>query len=147
MKTTNDSLHNIQVSGFAYELIRSDLLPELIGKELSQILYWAGKNLARKYPLQTIDEIMDFFIQAGWGHLHLVHEKKSELEFELSSELITERHEQNKQTCYQLEAGFIAEQIQQQKKFLTEACEKPKKKSTAIILTIQWDPKDNIDNE
>jgi predicted hydrocarbon binding protein len=143
----NESLHNIQVSGFAYELIRNELIPDLIGKELPSILYWAGKNLARKHPLQTIDEIVDFFIQAGWGHLHLINEKKSELEFELSSDLITERHAQNKQTCYQLEAGFIAEQIQQQKKMLTEACEKPKKKSASILLTIQWDPKDNIDVE
>ena len=36
---------------FGYELMRDFLLPTILGKHEKDILYWAGKDLARKFPL------------------------------------------------------------------------------------------------
>lgn len=54
------SLEDVSLHAFAYELLREEVLPDLIGKELDDILYWAGRNLARKYPLETIEEVIYF---------------------------------------------------------------------------------------
>lgn len=54
------SLEDVSLNAFAYELLREEVLPDLIGKELDDILYWAGRNLARKYPLETIEEVIYF---------------------------------------------------------------------------------------
>ena len=55
------SLEDVSLNAFAYELLREELLPDLIGNDLDGILYWSGRNLARKYPLDTIEEVIQFF--------------------------------------------------------------------------------------
>ena len=55
------SLEDVSLNAFAYELLREELLPDLIGNDLDGILYWSGRNLARKYPLETIEEVIQFF--------------------------------------------------------------------------------------
>lgn len=71
----NMSMIELKVPAFGYELIREDLLNELLGEDTPDILYWAGKQIARKYPLFSINEIKEFFTNAGWGTLELIHEK------------------------------------------------------------------------
>ena len=39
------------VTSFGYELIRDHVLASILGKHEKDILYWAGKDLARKFPL------------------------------------------------------------------------------------------------
>jgi predicted hydrocarbon binding protein len=137
-------LENIPLSGFGYELIREILLPDLLGKETTPVLYWAGKSLARKYPLETMEEIIAFFEKAGWGTLTIVSEGKNELEFELTSPLIAARFSYKEDCTFQLEAGFLAQQIEQQKKLVTEAYEQQKKRAKKVIFTVKWDRKDPI---
>lgn len=127
---------------FGYELIREILIPEILGEETSKILYWAGKNIARKYPLDSISDIIVFFKQAGWGNLHVVKESKDELIVELSSDLITNRIKNKKNAAFQLEAGFLAQQFERQKQVVTEAFEHPRKRSSKVQITIKWDIKD-----
>ena len=55
------------VTSFGYELVREELLHEILGKDTAEILYWAGKRLARNYPLSSLEEIISFFEQASWG--------------------------------------------------------------------------------
>ncbi len=50
----------MNISAFSDFLFRQELLPNLFGKETPFILYWAGKDLARKYPLATIDDVIAF---------------------------------------------------------------------------------------
>lgn len=135
-------LHETAVSGFAYELLREELLTDLLGKEKEQILYWAGKNIARNHPLQSIEEIMDFFIMAGWGNLHIEKEKNSEIHFSLTSELITHRFKQKSDTTYKLECGFLAQQLQQQKEAIAEAYEDRSKRQEKIQILVKWDNND-----
>ncbi|WP_301287849.1 MULTISPECIES: YslB family protein [Bacillus] len=133
------------MSAFAYELLREELLPDLIGKELDAILYWAGRNLARKYPLETIDEVIQFFVKAGWGDLTIIEHKRREMEFKLTGALIKERQQQNRHSSYQLEAGFIAEQIQKQRGVVAESYEEQKKRSDSIMFLVKWDVKDPVE--
>lgn len=133
------------VPAFGYELIREILIPDILGRETTTILYWAGKGLARKYPLQSISEIMNFFTDAGWGTLRLKAEKKDELEFELTSELIKQRFKNQPNCSFQLEAGFLAQQIEMQKEVVTESYEHPKKRSQTVLFTVKWDKKDLVE--
>nr|WP_279663444.1 YslB family protein [Ectobacillus ponti] len=137
-----DQLQTIQMNGFAYELLRDEVLPDLMGKELDRILYWAGKSLARRYPLTSMEEIISFFEHAGWGHLLVVSENKHEMELQLSGPLITERYRDKRNHTYQLEAGFLAQQVQQLRGALTETYEEQKRRADKVVFTMKWDSKD-----
>ncbi|MCH1627955.1 YslB family protein [Fredinandcohnia quinoae] len=130
------------VSVFGYELIREILLPDILGKETPQLLYWGGKNLARKFPLPTLEEIVSFFSDAGWGQLTIEKSEKNHMEFHLTSEMISTRFKHKDTMTYQLESGFLAQQIQQQRGQLTESYEQQKKRANKVIFTVKWDQKD-----
>jgi predicted hydrocarbon binding protein len=133
------------VSIFGYELIREVLLPEILGKDTPEILYWAGKRLARKYPLKNYDEIIAFFANASWGQLEIKNVGKDELEFELNSPFIVSRVKSKAEHFFQLEAGFLAQQVELQKEVSTETFEHPTKKSNKVQFTVKWDKKDGRD--
>ncbi|MBS4208847.1 YslB family protein [Bacillus sp. FJAT-50079] len=130
---------------FGYELIRDVLLPDLLGKDTPEITYWAGKHLARKFPLLSFDEMISFFIDASWGTLTVINERKHELQLELSGDIVTRRMQLHEEPCFRLETGFIAQQIQSQKKALTEAFEEVQQRHKKVLITVRWDLKDPID--
>ncbi|RSD27642.1 YslB family protein [Mesobacillus subterraneus] len=132
------------VPAFGYELIREILVPELLGKDTPEILYWAGKRIARKFPLDSIEETIRFFHDAGWGLLSVKEESRREMVLELTSDLISSRLKDNPNTTFQLEAGFIAQQVEGQKKVAAEAFEHPNKRSARIQFTIKWDKNDAV---
>jgi predicted hydrocarbon binding protein len=144
VKDQLSQFEHLHTSGLAYELIREVLIPDLLGQELPSILYWSGKNIARKYPLSTIEEIIQFFKDAGWGNLTIIDNKSSEIQFELAGDFITARNQSRKSTSYQLEAGFIAQQIEHIQQMVTEAFEEQKKRTNKILFTARWDKKDPI---
>lgn len=129
---------------FGYELLRGDLLPDILGKDTPDILYWAGKRLAGKYSFDTLNEIIDFFKRAAWGELTLKKDNKHEMEFELISPIMVSRVKSKAEHFFQLEAGFLAQQIENQKKVATEAFEHPVKRSNKVQFTLKWDNKDQI---
>ena len=139
------SLEDVSLNAFAYELLREELLPDLIGNDLDGILYWSGRNLARKYPLETIEEVIQFFEKAGWGTLSIIEHKRREMQFQLKGTLIAERQKQKRHSSYQLETGFIAEQIQKQRNVVAESYEEKKKRSDSITFLVKWDIKDLIE--
>ncbi len=151
-KSTAEEIHQEvsseeTIPAFGYELIRDVLLPEILGDDTAEILYWAGKKLARKYPLNSLEEVIDFFNKAGWGRLTIIKESKNELELELTSSIITNRMQNKKSRDsyqFQLEAGFLAEQIELQKQVISEAYEHPRKKADKVHFTVKWDKKDSI---
>lgn len=134
----------LTVPAFGYELIREDVLQDLLGKDAAALLYWAGKRLARKYPLTSTDEIITFFKQAGWGYLSIKKETNSKIDFELTSELLNKRLQSDPPPHFQLEAGFLAEQMQLQKQCIAETFEHPKKRAAKVTFTVKWDPKDPV---
>jgi predicted hydrocarbon binding protein len=135
---------DLHISGVAYELIREVLLPDLLGKEISSILYWSGKNIARKYPLTSEEEIIHFFKDVGWGDLSIKEKKSNVVEFELSSDFITARNQSRKESSYHLEAGFLAQQLEQIQGIITEAYVNNHKRNNHVYFTVQSDKKDPI---
>ncbi|PMC37106.1 DUF2507 domain-containing protein [Bacillus sp. UMB0899] len=140
-----DELKHIQLPAFGFELLREVLIPDLLGQDFPQMLYWAGKGLARKYPVTSLDELTNFFEVAGWGNLVLLHNKKNEMEFELSGDLISIRFKKANEFTFQLEAGFIAEQLQMMNNHITETYEQVKKRANKVVFTVKWDHKDAIE--
>ncbi|MFC0164987.1 MULTISPECIES: YslB family protein [Bacillus] len=134
----------MEVSAFAYELIKEVLIPDLLGSEYPSMMYWAGKNIARKFPLDSWNDIPAFFQEAGWGNLVLVEAKKNRIEFTLDGPLVSNRLKHQKEPNFQLEAGFIAEQIQMLNNNIAESYEQIKKRTDKVELTVKWDLKDRV---
>lgn len=126
---------------FGYELIRDHVLSSILGKHSDDILYWAGKELARKFPCGDIQLIISFFKDAGWGNLSLEKESKDSYIFHLTgdSDILNIINR-----SFRLEAGFIGEQIQTINGFLTECYEEKKEKQQLITLQVKWDLKEKI---
>ena len=126
---------------FGTLLLRDALISELVGPD-NNILYWLGKSLARKFNLKTLEDIMAFFLNANLGKLEQIRVKKDEHIFELSGPIVTKRKELS-DADFLLEAGFLAQSIQQQCNFLTEATI-TKSTKKAIIILVKIDLKDPI---
>ncbi|GAK09740.1 DUF2507 domain-containing protein [Geomicrobium sp. JCM 19038] len=93
---------------FGYELLREALLPELLNDDQDDILYLGGKLLARKYPLENIEQLSAFFDKAGWGRLELVKSGKKTTTFDLHFF----EDEKRENFSRHIEAGFIAAQYE-----------------------------------
>ena len=130
------------ISRFGYELIRENVLSSILGKHEDDILYWAGKELARKYPCSDIQLIITFFEDASWGYLSLEKEQKDKYIFKLSDK---NNVLNMKERSFRLEAGFIAEQIQKMKGYLTECYDEKKIKQQLVTFEVKWDEKEIID--
>ncbi len=126
---------------FGYELIRDHVLASILGKHEEDILYWSGKELARKFQMFSMDEAISFFKEAGWGDLRLVKLDKDEAFYELTgdAELLNMQ-----QRCFKLEAGFLAQQQQKLGGFLTECYEEKALKKHQILFHVKWDLKEAI---
>lgn len=125
-----------------YEIIRDHVLPNILGKHEDEILYWSGKEIARKFPIFSIDELPDFFREAGWGSLvpHDGKIAKDEALFVLEQSDTTLL----KNRSYNLEAGFIAEQFQKLNGFLTECYGEKLPKENHVRFLVKWDLKTKI---
>ncbi|MEH6947993.1 MULTISPECIES: YslB family protein [Peribacillus] len=144
-ETLEDSaINELQIPTFGYELIREIVLDNILGQDSYQILYWTGKQLARKFPLSSMGEVVAFFQSAGWGDLIIEKETKNEMELTLTGEIINRRLELYSDCHFQLETGFLAEQSALQKKCSSEAVAEIKKRAKRVIFTVQWDPKDPL---
>ncbi|WLR50143.1 YslB family protein [Bacillus tianshenii] len=142
MKSSNlfsikQATEELQCPAFAYELMREVLLPDLLSEDYEEISYFAGKRLARKFPLETVQELNEFFETAGWGTLQLIKDKKITLTYELTSPLIEKRFNYDKAPSFHLEAGFLAEQIQQINGTLTESSVELKPRQKKAVITVQ----------
>ncbi|MDF2945501.1 MAG: hypothetical protein K0S51_180 [Bacillales bacterium] len=137
-------IYEVKTTGFSYELLREEVIQSLLGKDTDEILYWTGKNLARKYNLENFDSIITFFQHSGFGKLAIIKDKKDHLDLKLTSPLIEQRFNDNRNISYYLEAGFLAQSIELQKKCITETTIDLNKREKSVRLTVKWDYKDVI---
>lgn len=137
---------NETTSLFGYELIRDVLIPNLLGTETHEILYWAGKELARQYPLATRQDIVRFFDKAGFGLIELNKEQRNKQVYTLSGKIVQARLE-HAQPSFNLEAGFLAEQIQALDSLYTEALTEVNMKTKVVTFIVQSDTKDRLSIE
>ena len=126
---------------FGYELIRDNILRSILGKHEEEVLYWAGKELARKFPLFSTEEATSFFEQAGWGTLAIEEEGKDSATFILTGDVDILKFEER---CFRIEAGFLAEQFQNLNGFLTECYEQKNVKQHTVTFNVKWDLKEPI---
>ncbi|BDH62510.1 hypothetical protein MTP04_26400 [Lysinibacillus sp. PLM2] len=133
---------NKMIPAFGYEILRDHVLSSILGKHEEDVLYWVGKDLARKFPCGDIQLITAFFQDAGWGLLTIEKESKDGYIFHLTNdpELLN-----IKNRTFRLEAGFIAEQIQSFKGFLTECYDEKKEKQNMVLFTVKTDLKEKIE--
>lgn len=139
-KKLNDNKHGIPTR-FGYELLRDQVLPSVLGAHEGEILYWAGKEIARKFPVFSIEEISSFFIEAGWGTLSLGKSSKKETFYTLTNDTYSMKVIER---TYQLEAGFIAEQYQKINGLLTECHSELNIKSEQVQFHVKWDSKTKV---
>jgi len=126
----------------AQATLRDILLPLILGDETEGISYWAGKQLATKFPLESIADLSQFFEQINFGQLSLKKQKKNQYFFELTGPIITKRLADFKTPDFQLEAGFIAQTLEQQLQVTAEAkaTVENKKRVTIFVQTDTNDP-------
>ncbi|EPE62832.1 DUF2507 domain containing protein [Exiguobacterium sp. S17] len=125
---------------FAIELLRDYVLTDLLGDDYAQVIYWSGKRVARKFPTMPNEELSAFFSEAGWGELTLVKEKGNKFVFELTPPPATQAKANG---YYQLEAGFLAEQIAGRFQCVAEGYADPGRQ--AVHITVQLDQKDTYE--
>lgn len=126
---------------FGYEVIRDHVLSSILGKHENDILYWSGKELARKFQMFSTDETIAFFKEAGWGTLTQIKLGKDEAFYELSGEPQTLNLQHR---CFKLESGFLAQQQQKLNGYLTECYEEKSIKKNHILFHLKWDLKEKI---
>ncbi|SDQ45277.1 Protein of unknown function [Virgibacillus subterraneus] len=131
-------LDELHTSGAGYDVLRYIGLPELLGTESGTLLYFMGKNIARKLEIQSITDIIFAFDKLGWGKLELVKEKKKELIFHLMSDSVVYRLNAPFETDFRLEAGFLAEAIQIIKQVPCECTEEVHKKIHQVEFSVVY---------
>lgn len=127
------------IPAFGYEILRDGVLRSILGKHEAEVLYWAGKEIARKFPLFTLEEAASFFTQAGWGELMLEKESKDSYTYVLTGDPEMLKFEER---TFRLEAGFLAEQVQKLNGYLTECYEEVNIKKQFVTFHVKWDDKE-----
>lgn len=123
------------------EILRDDLLNLIFEDDIQSIMYWAGKELAQKYPIVAIEDLPIFFEKSNWGILEQKTESNNEITFSLSGKYIELRMSENEDPDFSLETGFVAESIQQIIEADTEAEFKFKKNEIEIRAVFDADEK------
>ncbi|WP_367341932.1 YslB family protein [Limosilactobacillus sp.] len=133
--------------GLISSTIRDVLLPAMLGKETNGISYWIGKDIAREYPVASVDDLITLTNQLGFGELSLRKENKNQQLYRLSGPIVSERlgidHEK---VSFDLEAGFLAMETEFQVGAAAEA-EIVDRRRASIDIMVQHDPVDKGDSK
>ncbi|WP_288528490.1 YslB family protein [uncultured Secundilactobacillus sp.] len=132
---------------FGQALIRDVVLPDILGDDVDNIAYWEGKQLARRFQLGNIEDLSRFFQQAAFGTLQLTTQTAKEWQFSLSGAPVASRLAYNLQAPFMLEAGFLAQTVEQMIGVVAETktpLATPKTPTDAITLSVHLDPQDAI---
>lgn len=90
-------------------IIRDDLLATLLGDDTHEIAYWAGKRLARNYPVTTFADLTTLFQQFNFGNLTLVSQTNTKIMWQLDGPLVAARFKLISDADFDLETGFISQ--------------------------------------
>ena len=133
--------------GFVTATMRDVILPALLGKETDGILYWIGKDVARQFPVGSLEDLQLITRQLGFGELSLQKKTTTSQQWKLSGPIVQERIKQNgEQTSFGLEIGFIAQEIEFQLMTVAEA-ELSERKKDCIFIEVKNDPQNKADSE
>ncbi|MED1952698.1 DUF2507 domain-containing protein [Brevibacillus centrosporus] len=96
-----------------YHVLREALTHTMLGESESPILYWLGKDIGGKIPIQSANGIIMPFIRLGLGQLDLLEESESRILFKLSHAIFPYMSEQRKSRALSLECGIVAGAVEQ----------------------------------
>lgn len=132
--------------GLNQGVLRDVLIPAILGEETNGILYWAGKDLAHQFPVADTDQLVIIFEQLGFGRLAEQKHSAKQQTWLLDGPIVEQRLKTG-HADFNLEAGFIAQQIEFQTNAITEAQITEQKKGN-VQITVQSDLKDpSLDTE
>ncbi|GAP00037.1 YslB family protein [Fructobacillus ficulneus] len=135
----NQTAANRTVDAFAPILLRDALLANLLTDDYANITYWAGKQLARQFPIETSADLPDFFTKAAFGDLTLKYQAADQQEWLLSGPVVHDRLATNPQADFSLEAGFIAQQVEKQDEAISEGTVQISSRQEVVVITILTD--------
>lgn len=125
-------------------LLRDQLLENLLGEEIDDILYWAGKELARQKHAHSVNDLPAMFDLFSFGTLTLENQRKHKLEYRLTGEVVEERLNHHSSASFALETGYLAQQLQVIDQIYTEAIYEVKVRKKEVWITVQSDPKEPL---
>ncbi|MCO0832254.1 DUF2507 domain-containing protein [Fructobacillus sp. W13] len=126
-------------NAFASLLLRDGLMKNLLTDDYANITYWAGKDLARQFPQETIENLTDFFKQAAFGDLDISYQGQSEQRWVLSGPVVHDRLAINPQADFSLEAGFLAQQVELQNEAVSESYFELSTRKHEVTITVMID--------
>lgn len=95
-----------------YHLLRETLTNTLLGDSESPILYWLGKEIGEKIPIQSSAGIVLPFMRLGLGQLDLIEESDLRIHYKLSHAIFPYMTDQRLSRSLSLECGIIAGAIE-----------------------------------
>lgn len=144
-QSTYDQLIHSNV-GLNQGVLRDVLIPSILGEETSGILYWAGKDLAHQFSVSNEDQLVTLFNQLGFGTLTKQKSSAKQQTWQLGGPIVEQRLKFD-HVDFNLEAGFIAQQLELQTNATTEA-QVVEQKKNAVQILVQSDLKDpSLDTE
>lgn len=129
-------LDQLHTSGAGYDILRYTSLPHLLGPEANTILYFMGKDLARKFDITRFEDIYEIAEKMGWGRLELVKKKKRSVTFCLMADAVVYRLKAPIEVDFRLECGFIGEAVQMIKGVTCECSEKINRRIHQVEFTV-----------
>ncbi|MGJ9457135.1 DUF2507 domain-containing protein [Oceanobacillus sp. CF4.6] len=129
-------LEELNTTGAGYDILRYVSLPELLGQEKDTLFYFMGKNLARKFDINTMEDIYILFDKLGWGNLELIKQKKNAYIFNLLSDAVALRLKAPFETDFRLEAGFLSEAVQMVEGMECECMEEVNQRISVIEFSV-----------
>lgn len=141
-----DSLLNSK-RGLMNGSLRDVILPAILGKETDEMLYWIGKDVARQFPVGSLEDLQLLTNQLGFGQLSLEKKNNTSQLWKLEGPLVKERIQENgEQTSFGLESGFLAQEIEFQLMTVAEAKINELKKD-CVFIEVKNDPQNTADSE
>lgn len=91
-----------------YHFLRETLTHSLLGDSESPILYWLGKELGRKIPIQSANGIILPFMRLGLGQLDVIETSEQSTTYQLSHTIFSYQSPERLSRTLSLESGIIA---------------------------------------
>ncbi|GIC70129.1 YslB family protein [Fructobacillus tropaeoli] len=130
---------NQTVSAFAPLLLRDALLANILTDDYANITYWAGKELARQFPVETSAHLPAFFEKAAFGDLTIKYQSGDQQQWLLSGAMVEDRLATNHQADFSLETGFLAQQLELQEEVVAEGTFQVSARQQTVTVTILTD--------
>lgn len=126
-------------------LLRDYLLPNLLKEDEEDILYWAGKELARSFTIETIDELAERMRSLFAGTLEETKKTKHTVTYSFSGPFVHHRLTSKTAPHFSLEAGFLAEAYQRLTGNYTESTYDIQNKQSQVTFLLQSDHHVSLD--